>query len=199
MDLKQFQQQLARQQREIDDARRRKLPVKVGRIAADHFKENFRKGGFVNGGLHPWQPTKRQQSGSKRAAAKYDPLLSRRKHLYGGLKYIPGDYRVLVRDDLKYAPIHNWGGDVSPTVTEKMRKYAWARYNEAIGRKKGVKRKKKYVESEEALRWKALALTKKPRLQINIPQRQFLGESQELNQKINETIDKEISKIIDNG
>ena len=199
MDLKQFQQQLARQQREIEQAMRRTLPVKVGRIAKDHYQENFRKGGFVNGGLHPWQPTRRQQSGSKSAAANYGPLLSGRKHLYGGLKYIPGDYRVLVRDDLKYAPIHNWGGDVSPTVTEKMRKYAWARYNEAIGRKKGVKRKKKYVESEEALRWKALALTKKPRLQINIPQRQFLGESQELNQKINETIDKEISKIIDNG
>ena len=199
MDLKQFQQQLAAKQREVEQAMRRTLPVKVGRIAADHYHENFRKGGFVDGGLHPWQPTKRQQSGSKRAAANYGPLLSSRKNLYGSIKYIPGDYRVMVRSDLKYAPLQNWGGFVSPTVTEKMRKYAWARYNEAIGRKKGAKRKKKYVESEEALRWKALALTKKPRLQINIPQRQFLGESQELNQKINETIDKEISKIINNG
>ena len=199
MDLKQFQQQLAAKQREVEQTMRRTLPVKVGRIAADHYHENFRKGGFVDGGLHPWQPTKRQQSGSKRAAANYGPLLSSRKNLYGSIKYIPGDYRVMVRSDLKYAPLQNWGGFVSPTVTEKMRKYAWARYNEAIGRKKGAKRKKKYVESEEALRWKALALTKKPRLQINIPQRQFLGESQELNQKINETIDKEISKIINNG
>ena len=176
MDLRQFQQQLARQQREIEEAMRRTLPVKVGRLAKDHYQENFRKGGFVDGGLHPWQPTRRQQSGSKSAAANYGPLLSSRKNLYGGLKYIPGDYRVLVRDDLKYAPIHNWGGDVSPTVTEKMRKYAWYRYNLAIGKKNGAKRKKKYVETEEALRWKALALTSKTRLQIHIPQRQFLGE-----------------------
>ncbi len=199
MDLKQFQQQLAAKQREVEQAMRRTLPVKVGRIAADHYHENFRKGGFVDGGLHPWQPTRRQQSGSKRAAANYGPLLSRRKHLYGSIRYIPGDGRVVVRSDLKYAPIHNWGGTVSPTVTEKMRKYAWYRYNLAIGKKKGAKRKRKYVETEEALRWKALALTGKTRLQVNVPQRQFLGESQELDRKINETIDNELKRIIDNG
>jgi hypothetical protein len=71
MDLPEFIKQLEAKKREIDDAMRRTLPVKVGRIAADHFHENFRKGGFVNGGLHPWQPTKRQQSGSKSAAAKF--------------------------------------------------------------------------------------------------------------------------------
>ena len=199
MDLKQFQQQLAAKQREIEQAMRRTLPVKVGRLAKDHYQENFRKGGFVNDGLNPWQPTRRQQSGSKSAAANYGPLLSRRKHLYGSIKYIPGDCRVLVRDDLKYAPIHNWGGDVSPTVTEKMRKYAWYRYNLAIGKKKGAKRKKKYVETEEALRWKALALTSKTRLQIHIPQRQFLGESQELDRKIEQAIDNELKRIIGNG
>lgn len=199
MDLPKFIKELDAKQREIEHAMKRTLPVKVGRIAADHFKENFRKRGFVNGGLHPWQQTRRQQSGSKKAVTGYGPLLSSRKNLYGSIKYIPGDARVVIRSDLKYAPVHNWGGVISPTVTERMRKYAWARYNEAIGRKKGAKRKKKYVETEEALRWKALALTKKPRLQISIPQRQFLGKSQELDQKINETVDKEIERIINNG
>lgn len=196
MDLPEFIKQLEAKKREIDDAMRRTLPVKVGRIAADHFHENFHKGGFVNGGLHPWQPTKRQQSGSKSAAANYGPLLSSRKNLYGSIKYIPGDYSVMIRSDLKYAPLHNWGGTVNPTVTEKMRKYAWARYNEAIGRKKGAKRGKENVETEEALRWKALALTKKPRLQVNIPQRQYLGESQELEIKAKEAIESEITKIL---
>ena len=169
MDLPQFIKQLEAKQREIDDAMRRTLPVKVGRIAADHFHENFRKGGFVNGGLHPWQPTKRQLSGSKKATANYGPLLSGRKHLYGSIKYIPGEYRVTVRSDLVYAAIHNQGG--------------------AIVQQRGGKKKGKGKKS--------LALPK--RVTIVIPQRQFLGESQELNQKINETIDKEISKIINNG
>ena len=66
MDLPQFIKQLEAKQREIDDAMRRKLPIKVGRLATDHYHENFRKGGFVNGGLHPWQQTRRQQSGSRR-------------------------------------------------------------------------------------------------------------------------------------
>ena len=161
-------------------------------------------GGFVNDGLNPWPTARRQRSGSKSAADNYGPLLSGRKQLYGSIKYVPGDYKVSVRTDLKYAPLHNWGGTVSPTVTPKMRKYAWARYNEAIGKKKGDgakkgKRKKKYVETEEALRWKALALTRKPKLNFSIPQRQFLGESRELDEKINKAIEKDLEKILSNG
>ena len=30
---------------------RRKMPVMVGRMAKDHIQDNFRQGGFVNGGL----------------------------------------------------------------------------------------------------------------------------------------------------
>lgn len=169
MDLKQFQQQLARQQHEIEEAMRRTLPVKVGRLATDHYHENFRKGGFVDGGLNPWQPTRRQQSGSKSAAANYGPLLSSRKNLYGSIKYIPGDYRVKVRSDLIYAAIHNRGGTIIQQRT----------------RKKGGKGKK------------SLGLPK--RVTIVIPQRQFLGESKELDEKIERTIDNELEKIINNG
>ena len=39
------------------------LPRKVGIIAKNHFTDNFRKGGFVDSSLEPWQTTKRQQSG----------------------------------------------------------------------------------------------------------------------------------------
>ena len=38
------------------------LPRKVGVIATNHFKDNFRKSGFVNGGVRPWQKAKRQMS-----------------------------------------------------------------------------------------------------------------------------------------
>lgn len=37
----------------------KQLPRKVGVIATNHFKVNFRKSGFVNGGVRPWQKTKR--------------------------------------------------------------------------------------------------------------------------------------------
>ena len=39
------------------------LPRKVGIIAKNHFTDNFRKGGFVDSSLEPWQATMRQQLG----------------------------------------------------------------------------------------------------------------------------------------
>jgi len=39
-------------------------------------------------------------------------------------------------------------------------------------------------------------LTKKKKLNIKIPQRQFLGESEELNKKIEKKIETEIMQII---
>ncbi|MBQ9230238.1 MAG: hypothetical protein IJ190_03545 [Prevotella sp.] len=44
MDLEQFGRQLAAHRDEVEHAMRRTLPVKVGRIAKDHFQDNFRKG-----------------------------------------------------------------------------------------------------------------------------------------------------------
>ena len=39
------------------------LPRKVGIIAKNHFTDNFRKGGFVDSSLEPWQTTMKQQLG----------------------------------------------------------------------------------------------------------------------------------------
>ena len=47
MDLEQFGRQLAAHRDEVEHAMRRTLPVKVGRIAKDHFQDNFRKGGVL--------------------------------------------------------------------------------------------------------------------------------------------------------
>ena len=57
-----------------------------------------------------------------------------RNHLFSSVKYVPADYRVRVADDLMYAPLHNWGGEVHPTVTPQMRRFAWAKYYQASGK-----------------------------------------------------------------
>jgi len=204
MNVKQFAEELASHAKEVDHLMKRKLPVMVGRMAKDHFQDNFRQGGFVNGGIHQWPITKRQKSGAKSAAANYGPLLSKRNHLFSSIKYVPSDYRVVVSNTRLYAPIHNWGGMVRPNVTPKMRKFAWYMYYKAQGKRRGKttptgkKKKTKTTkpESQEAKFWKGMALTKKKRLNIMIPQRQFLGESEELNDKIERKIEDEITKII---
>lgn len=202
MDIKDFSALLKAKQKELDTLMRRELPVKVGRMAKDHYQDNFRKGGFVNGGLRRWPVTKRQRSGSKSAAAGYGPLLSRRNHLFSSVKYTPGDYRVRVANDVKYAPPHNWGGEMRPTVTPRMRKFAWAMYYKAAGiRKKAAKGKRKGKTRQrelppEAGMWKGLALTRKKKLKVKIPQRQFIGESTELNKQIRQTVETEIRNIL---
>ena len=45
-------------------------------------------------------------------------------------------------------------------------------------------------------KWKRLALTKKKKLRIRIPQRQFLGESRELSEKIDQKMENEIRNIL---
>lgn len=208
MDMKEFQKLMKAGEKAVDELMRRRMPVIVGRMAKDHFQDNFRKEGFVNGGLHPWQKAKRLSSGRTDAAGQYGTLLSGRNHLFSSVKYVPQDYRVRVADDLIYAPVHNWGGEVSPTVTPRMRRFAWWKYYQAsgkakkaaTGKRKGKKRgsagNDEAQENPEALKWKRLALTKKKKLRIRIPQRQFLGESEELTERILERTDREIRKIL---
>ena len=205
MYIKDFAKLIEQKRKELDKMMRRKMPVIAGRMAKDHFQENFRQGGFVNGGLNPWPQAKRLSSGGTDAASNYGTLLSGRNHLFSSIKYIPSDYRVKVSNELVYAPIHNWGGTVSVTVTDRMRRFAWARFYKASGRKrkadtgqkKGKKRRRKQtMDNPQASFWKGLALTKKKKLNIHIPQRQFLGESKELTDKINERMEKEIRTIL---
>lgn len=53
MDIKDFARLVKAKRGELDTLMRRNMPVIAGRMAKDHFQDNFRKGGFVNGGLHP--------------------------------------------------------------------------------------------------------------------------------------------------
>ena len=206
MNIQEFSRRLQQKAAELNDFRHRKLPVLVGCTAKDHFQENFRQGGFVDGGLHPWQEAWRRKKGGKRASAKYGTLLSGRNHLFSSIRYIPGDSRVTVTNDVEYAALHNNGGQITthPQVTPKMRRFAWAQYYRAAGISKRMKaggKKRKAMEEnlpEEALKWKRLALTTKEKLDVKatIPQRQFIGESRELNQKIENLIETNITNIL---
>ena len=136
MDIKEYSRLINAKRKELDGLMKRKMPVIAGRMAKDHFQDNFRREGFVNGGLHPWPKAKRLSSGRTDAAGNYGTLLSGRTHLFSSVKYMPTDYRVRVANDLIYAPVHNWGGEVHPTVTPQMRRFAWAKYYQASGKAK---------------------------------------------------------------
>jgi phage gpG-like protein len=190
MDFKQFTKEIEKHEKEIDTLARRRFPAKVAAKAERHYRGNFSRGGFLNNGHHPWKTTKRQMSGGEDAASKYGPLLSGREHLRSSVIGESMPYRARVYNRVPYAAIHNFGGTftIHPAVTPKMRRFGWAKYREAGGKD----------NPEASGRWKALALTKKARLDINItiPQRQFIGRSAELEAGIWDDLDKELENIL---
>lgn len=119
MTIKELEKQLQAKQQQVERLMRREMPVAAGNIAIRHYKENFRKSGFVNGGLQPWPITKRQQSGDKGAMSEKGPLLQSGR-LMQGIQKATSDYRVVISNEVPYAAIHNYGGIVAPGVTPKM-------------------------------------------------------------------------------
>ncbi len=197
--MTEFEQDVQRMVKDVEHLISRKLPVAAGKIAKQHFQDNFRQGGFVNGGLHPWTPAKRLSSGGRGADSHYPTLLSSRKHLFSSIGYTPGSAKVTIFNDVIYASVHNEGGTVTVPVTAKMRRFAWAKYYALGGGGKGPQEGQKGPKNanpEEAGKWKGLALTRKQSLTINLPRRQFMGESAELTEKVAEYLEKELLKIV---
>ena len=172
-----------------------RLPRKVGVVAVNHFKQNFRDGGWLDNGLHPWKRTRRQEGNGK--DAKYSPLTSRRNHMMRSIQASTSPGQVTIEDPVPYAAIHNDGGDITthPTVTERMRRYAW----HMVYSLAGIKGKGKLPKElpKEAEKWKGLALTRKSSITVHahIPQRQFMGDSAELRMKVNKLIKDSIERI----
>ena len=81
MNISDFKKQLKLMERDLGRIINDTLPRKAGVIAVNHTRQNFRDGGFRDGGLHPWKPAKRQLRGDGRAGSRYGPLLSGRNRL----------------------------------------------------------------------------------------------------------------------
>lgn len=111
------------------------------------------------------------------------------------------DTSITFYTTLPYAEIHNDGGEI--VVTQKMKKYFWAKYYEAtgsFGRKKDGSRRndKRTVQlSSEAEFWKFMAL-KKAGTTIKIPRRRFLGTSPEVEQSVREIIEENLGSYFKN-
>lgn len=191
MTRKEFDRFCKIKERELNKALDTRLPKILGAMAKSHFQEGFREGGFIDSSLIPWTPVHRFGSG---AAAQYGPLLSGRLNLCNSLTYLPGHGRVTITNLAPYAAIHNSGGTLHPTVTDRMRNFAWRRYYDLGG---GKKKETGQEDPPESLRWKALALTTKKRLDVKIPKRQFIGPSVILSQKLNERIQDELLRVLD--
>lgn len=106
---------------------------------------------------------------------------------------------IVFYSESPYAAIHNEGGEIK--VTERMKRYFWYRYYSSTGsfgrKKNGTLRndKRNRQLGSEADFWKAMALMKKGSV-IKIPQRQFLGNSPEVEEAVRDIIEKNLTEYV---
>lgn len=96
-----------------------------------------------------------------------------------------------------YAAIHNYGGRI--TVTAKMKRFFWAKFYELSGRiryrKDGKPSKSSQKYSRQAEFYRNLALMKIGS-KIEIPQRQFLGDSPEVRKCVKTVCKEQLNAVV---
>lgn len=148
------------------------LPEKVGEKARAFFLTSFIKEGFTDTSFMAW-PKRKDQLPHK--------ILSQSLALRASIKVTQADLKkviVTAGQGLPYAGIHNEGGTISVSVTERMRRFFWYMFMRT---------------NDEKYKW--MALTKKDRLDIRIPKRQFIGQSYILDQQLEKIFIDRIIKV----
>ena len=168
------------------------MPAVIGQAAVTHFQENItkRQGLPSSGSLQRFK--KRVFDGSRRRG-----ILNDTGNLVDSIKIISrsqNGVEVGIRaTEIPYADIHQQGGKIS--ITDKMRKFFWAQYYQHTAASGRVRGKRSVSVSEEAGFWKAMALKRKNAV-INIPKRQFMDVTPDLQKAILRTIQTEMNHII---
>lgn len=144
------------------------LPTWAGNAALNFFLDSWRRQGFIDKTFKRWLPRRFDtRPGGAVLIGKGSGQLRRSLRLRTG----PDFFEVYTSSP--YAKLHNEGGHIRQTVTPRQRRYFWARYHEALTRHKSP---------TEAAMWKRMALSRT--LTINVPKRQFMGDSQLLRRRV---------------
>ncbi len=173
------------------------MPTVMGQAAVNHFQENItkRQGLAMNGSLQRFQ--NRVFEGRKRG----NNILNNAGNMLDSIKIIRrsnNQVEVGIRStEIPYAEIHQQGGRIS--VTDKMRKFFWAQYYQhATGSSRNSRGRNKRSSSSlgsEASFWKAMAMKRK-NATIDIPKRQFMAVTPDLEKTILRVIQTEMNHII---
>lgn len=135
----------------------RNLPKYAGTEALNFFKQSFKRQGFIDESFEAWKPRKerlkRKDKRGKRAILVKSGALRRSLR-----KFVRGNI-IEISSNVPYAQIHNEGGNIQQNVSVRQHDRR---------RPKGGKSK-------------VMAHTR--RVNIKIPKRQFMGESEFLNKR----------------
>lgn len=123
MTPEQFQQRLSAVAKELKTFLDDVAPEIAGNEAVSHFRENFDKEGFVDGGLHRWPEVERRKKDSPwygfspTAKGRFSPTRAKDRILHNtgelrdSIDYkVTGKRQVTISSDKPYARVHNEGG-----------------------------------------------------------------------------------------
>ena len=170
------------------------MPTVIGQTAVNHFQENItkRQGVPISGSL---QRFKNRVFENSRGRGK--GILNDTGNLVDSIKIISrsqNSVNVGIRtSEVPYAELHQQGGKIP--VTDKMRKFFWAKYYQHAPAAGRTRNKRSVSTSQEADFWKAMALKRKNST-ITIPKRQFMDATPDLEKAILRTIKTEMNQII---
>lgn len=151
----------------------------VGVIAVNFSKERFVQKNWIDRNRVAWKERKRPARGS---------ILVRTGRLKRSIRKISqGNYYVYIGTDDPKAQIHNEGGQINKTVNVRAhtRRMSPQRTRDSRGR---------YQQSRSGGTMNIKAHTR--RMNINMPKRQFLGESAILNRRIERFLSRELDNEI---
>lgn len=172
--------------------------VDVGNTAKVFFVESFRKQGWDDKSVEHWKPRKKKTYRTRSGKVVDDTTratLVKTGDLRRSIKRNPANRAALsikISTDLAYAKIHNDGGTINKAGFAGLMYYREVATN--LATRKTLKRfastkGKKANRATHAMEVNVGAHT------INMPKRQFMGDSYNLNEKVKAVIVKRLDKV----
>ena len=159
----------------------RRFPTQIAAIAVKFSKDRFVEQAWFDTHKEAWKPRRQRRKGGKKRS---QTLLVDTGRLKKSIRKISANVNtIIIGTDVPYAELHNYGGTVKKTVTVKqhIRK-------EHIRQNK--RSRKKVLIKEHAVH------SHTRNMNLNIPQRQFLGNSNELTNQLMKYITEQIENAI---
>lgn len=151
------------------------LPVQLAQEYENFVKDNFRKGGFRNRKFEPWEPRK-NDTDPGRAVLIDKPFLRDSVQALGPQRR--GNRVVIViTAEAPYAQIHNEGGRV--VANQRVGRHERGPYTDSRGRKVPRHSVRPHRRT----------------LRYEMPQRQFMGDSQYFRKHFRQTVERQVRKI----
>jgi phage gpG-like protein len=172
--------------------RKAKLMTELEAVSTTHFVNSWRVQGWVDNGLHPWLEVQRRKPGtaaynSARKSARTRAILVQsgalRRGFYTRIKRLD---IIQIANSLPYAKVHNEGfeGTVSVKGHDRWMKSKGDYAGTGVYSVKTRKEKRVQLQYKQSIKGHSR--------KMNIPQRQFMGHSVELQKKQEQVIDNTI-------